>query len=467
MEMQAAVDKALDVKWQLTERVDARKGRKRSHRETRQMREHLERYGAISACTSTNIKLTVVPEAYPPSRASVLDLTDKIYLNNLLMETHHHGGFLILRTFAHPTNVSEIQTFMPVEDETGEVDRVAIFNFGLASWPQKQLPSGAVLCIKEPFYSCVSEDMGTALCVHHPSDVMFLDEDHPMFPHGWKSSAHPKMASEWKLDGNNALKIKDYIKANQCYTRGLAALAPAKNEVKFDLLRNRAQTRLSLGCYESAKADAIASIDEGATCDESKHRKALYRVGRAAYELHDYNFARDMFQQVLSTVSSDRDGLRELRRTELRIQEAASGIFDFATMLKKISDTADYHSEQANYFRRTTIRKVDGSTRGLFATEDIVPGEIILCEKAFIASNTPDNSPGLSVIINPTKNIGMHGSHAAIWIDAVRKSFHNPSHNIDSLYDGTPRSAASAADASPLIVDGMPVVDVFPSPEHH
>ncbi|CAD0098348.1 unnamed protein product [Aureobasidium mustum] len=460
MEMQAAVGKALDVKWQLTERVDRRKGRKRSH-QTHQTRERLERHGAISAPTTTAIKLTVVSEAYPPSKASISTLTNKVCLNDLLLETYHRGSFLVLRTFAHSTNVSEIQTFMPVEDETGDVDRIAIFNFGLASWPQKQLPSGAVLGIKEPFYSTVSEDMGMALCVHHPSDVVFLDEDHPMFPHEWESSARPKTASEWKLDGNNALKSRDYIKANHCYTKGLTALAPADNEIKFDLLRNRAQARLSLGCYETAKADAIASTEEGATSDESKHRKALYRAGRAAYELHDYELAQEMFQQLLRTLPSDQDGIRELKRTQVRIQEAAYGDFDFATMLKKISETANYHSEQANYLRRTSVRKAEGRSKGLFATEDIVAGEIILCEKAFIASNTPDNSPGLSVIINPTNNVGMHGSHAAIWIDAVRKSFHNPSQNINDLYDGTPRSAASAADSGSLIVDGMPVVDVF------
>lgn len=460
MEMQAAVHRALDVKWQLTERVDARKGRKRSHRETLQTREHLEHHGAISALATTDIKLTVVPEAYPPSRASILALANKIYLDDLYLETHHYSSFLILRTFSHLTDISEIQTFMPVEDETGEVDRIAIFNFGLASWPQRQLPSGVVLGIKEPFFSSVSGDMGTALCVHHPSDVVFLDEDHPMFPQGWKSSARPPTASGWKLDGNNALKSKDYIKAYQCYTKGLAALAPADNESKSDLLRNRAQARLSLSCYETAKADALDSMEEIAARHDLKYRKALYRAGRAAYELCDYKFAQTMFERILSTLPSDQDSLRELKRTELRIQEAASGVFDFAAMFKKISETADYHSEQANYLQRTSVRKTDGSSKGLFAMEDIIAGEIIFCEKAFVASNTPDNSPALSVIINPTNNVGMHGSHTATWIDAVRKSFHNPSHNINDLYDGTPHSAAQAADSN-LVVDGMPVVDVF------
>ncbi|KAI4720930.1 hypothetical protein E4T48_02858 [Aureobasidium sp. EXF-10727] len=461
MEMHAAVGKALDVKWQLTERVDSRKGKKRSSQDN-QIREELEHYGAISTYTTSEIKLTVVSEAYKPSVAPLQTLT-KINLVDLRLETHHSGNVLFLRTFGRSTNVSEIQTFMPVEDEMGDVDRIAILNFGLASWPERQLPPGSILAIKEPFYSSVSEDIGMALCVHHPSDVVFLDQDHPWLLPEWKTSAPPKTTSQWKLDGNNALKNKDYIKANHCYTRGLASVTPLDSGLKSDLLRNRAQARLSLGCHESAKADAIASVEGVDDRDDPKHRKALYRAGRAAYELQDYEYAQNMYQQILETLPSDSDGLRELKRTNLRIQEAEEGVFDFAAMLKKISETADYHTEQANYVRRTRISKAGGSFKGLFATEDIAPGDIIVCEKAFVASNTPDNTPALSLIINPTNNCGLHGSHAAIWIDAVRTSFHNPSlsHKITGLYDGTPRSAASATDSSPLIVDGMPVIDVF------
>ncbi|KAI5200674.1 hypothetical protein E4T38_06462 [Aureobasidium subglaciale] len=140
-------------------------------------------------------------------------------------------------------------------------------------------------------------------------------------------------------------------------------------------------------------------------------------------------------------------------------------------MAKKFSDTADYHSEQASYLDGTTVRGSRFGSKGLFATKDIAVGAIILCERAFTVSNTPDDSHELSVIINPTNNVGMHGSLAAIWIDAVRKSFHNPSSSLKllDLYDGTARSVQSESTSEatsdhqslPLIIDGMPVIDVF------
>ncbi|KAI5200677.1 hypothetical protein E4T38_06461 [Aureobasidium subglaciale] len=257
MKVQAAVHKAFDLKFQLTQRVDSHKDRKHTSRQ-QCTREDLDHHGAISAPPDAEIKLTIVSEPYPPSHASLQTLT-KINLSDLSLEAHHYGSFLLLRTFGHSTDVSKIQTFMPVEDETGDVDRIAILNFGLVSWPERYLPAGVVLAIKEPFYSSVSEDLAMALCVYHPSDIIFLEIDHSLFPSAWQSSAQPKLAMKWKFEGNQALKEKDYIKAGHCYTKGLTSMTHKDPDLKSDLLRNRAQARLLLGCYEAAKADAIAS----------------------------------------------------------------------------------------------------------------------------------------------------------------------------------------------------------------
>ncbi|THX44723.1 hypothetical protein D6C98_08089 [Aureobasidium pullulans] len=451
MSMQATISKALDIKWHLTERVDSLKGSQRPPR-GRQAREDLSARGAISSLSNADIKMTVVSESYSPSIAP-LQALNKINLRDLHLETHHRGNLLVLRTFGHSTDISQIQTFMPVEDETGDVDRIAIFNFGLSSWPEKRLPSGIVLAIKEPFYSSVSEDIGMALCIHHPSDVIFLEDNHSAFPSSWQLPIKVKTASEWKLEGNEALKKKDFIKANHCYSKGLAVVHDI--DIKLDLLRNRSQARLFLGSYEAAKEDAVAST-QGTMHHDPKYGKALYRAGRAAYELSDYAFALKMFQRLVDAFPSDQDGPKEIKRTRLRMQEAQNGVFEFEAMAQEIADTADYRTQQASYLRRIDVRP-----KGLFATENIAAGEIILCEKAFVASNTPKNTPALSVMINPTNNRALHGSHVAIWVEAVRKAFHNPSlgEHILNLHDGSP--ANPATEPIPLVVDGMPVVDVF------
>ncbi|THY25749.1 hypothetical protein D6D01_04930 [Aureobasidium pullulans] len=341
-------------------RVDSLKGSQRPP-QGRQARENLLAHGAISSLSNADIKMTVISESYSPSIAP-LQTPNKINLRDLNLETHHRGNLLVLRTFGHSTDVAQIQTFMPVEDETGDVDRIAIFNFSLSSWPEKRLPSGIVLVIKEPFYSSVSEDMGMALCIHHPSDLPI----------------QAKTASEWKLEGNEALKKKDSIKANHCYSKGLAVVHDI--DLKFDLLRNRSQARLFLGNYEAAKEDAVASTQDTTRMrHEPKYSKGLYRAGRAAYELSDYNFALKMFQRLVDAFPSDQDGLKELERTRLRMQEAQNGVFE--------------------------------------------------------------------------------SDHVAIWVEAVRKAFHNPSlsHHITGLSDGTTPSTES----DPLIVDDMLVIDVF------
>lgn len=386
----------------------------------------------------------------------------QIYLNDLRLETRHQGSVLVVRTFGQAVDASAIQTFVLVEDECNEVDRAAIFNFGLATWPQTKVPPGAVMAIKEPFFRSVSEDTGMALGIDHPSDVIFLEDDHPMYPSKWIPSAQRKTAVYWKSEGNNALKQKDYIKANYCYSKGASALDLELN-LKHDLLRNRAQVGLSLDHYEAVKADAMASLS-GNDDDRSKDSKALWLAGRAAYELSDYQQASELFHRMLDLTPLDDDGKRELARTKLRLTEEENGVFDFAAMLKRTSTTGKYHIEKASHLRRTVIRSTQVSGRGLYATQPIKAGDIILCEKAFIASNTPSIAASLSFMIDPIHDREMYGSHVAIWIEAVRKIFNNPSlsHHLLDLHDGKPtRREGSTA---PMIVDSMPVIDVFRFP---
>jgi hypothetical protein len=171
-----------------------------------------------------------------------------------------------------------------------------------------------------------------------------------------------------------------------------------------------------------------------------------------------------MYQDLLEVTPSDQDGQRELKRTRLRIQETDQGQFDLIAMAKSISKTGNYHVQQASYLSRTCIRQSDVGSRGLFATEAIKAGDMIFCEKAFVASNTPANAHDLSCIINPTNNVASHSSHVAIWIKAGQTAFNNPStsHRILDLYDGTTTPADETnTERRPLIIDGMPVIDVF------
>jgi tetratricopeptide (TPR) repeat protein len=74
-----------------------------------------------------------------------------------------------------------------------------------------------------------------------------------------------------------------------------------------DLHRNRAIVNLCLGCYEEAEADARASIIKLTGINDSRmeqlYTKALYRAGRAAYELTKYQQADETFLDALELLA--------------------------------------------------------------------------------------------------------------------------------------------------------------------
>ncbi|KAI4742137.1 SET domain-containing protein [Aureobasidium sp. EXF-12298] len=307
-----------------------------------------------------------------------------------------------------------------------------------------------VLAVKNPYLRSVIANGGMSLCIFHPSDIVLLDQDHELFPAKWKTAQHnvAQNAAQWKVYGNAALKEKNFQKANYSYSKGLSA--PGLNDtLKTDLHRNKARVELLLG------------LSKELDC------KAFYRAGRAMYELADYQAAKAMFDQCLQLLPQDADGLRELNRTVCRITEERDGHFEFSAMSENITSTKHFRAKQASYVRRTEIRQTEDHGKGLFATQSIACGDIVLCEKAFIAEDPPWLEPQKQqkFIVSPSSKHVFWGGHAETWFAAVRKVFNNPS-LASRLLDLCTHSdyndhLAHQQAKSVSMVDDLPVVDVF------
>lgn len=131
-------------------------------------------------------------------------------LDELLMDTHHQGKMLLLRTVSMPAMHSTIQDDYAVEDEQGDIERLTIHDFGISHHFHKAMPIGICFAIKEPFFKTIVDD-GCVLCVDHPSDVVFLDSDHEIIPRAWKLVRAQQTALDWKVEGNETLKHKQYL----------------------------------------------------------------------------------------------------------------------------------------------------------------------------------------------------------------------------------------------------------------
>ncbi|THV89945.1 SET domain-containing protein, partial [Aureobasidium pullulans] len=333
------------------------------------------------------------------------------------------------------------------------------------------LAKGNILLIKEPFF----EEAGGNhyIRVDNPSNLVLLADDHVAVPKLWQSRDNYS-ALQWKLKGNAALKKEKVLEAirwyvtvtwfpkagslankTASYERGLSFVVTDDTALKNDLHRNLSAAALQATQYDLAKTQALLSIskDDGSDLHDDK---ALLRAGTASYRLGDFFTAKSTFERLLNISPSHKPGIQMLEHTENRLTEEMTGQYDFEAMT--ITAQARF-PEYGSFLRRTEIRPSKIAGRGLFTTEDIRCGGIVLCEKAFTAEPHPKSGPSKAAeMMDLHKNSKHIGSYAALFSATVRKIVDNPSlaHILDLHTDGTRESQKTIP-----LVDGLPAVDVF------
>jgi tetratricopeptide (TPR) repeat protein len=462
-------DKILTVQRNLHRTANTRRGQQAKNKPTRfDLQEFFTDVGALAAATSPpgqhiNVKQSVVGYAYPPCTVPLAELKP-MTIKELRLETNHRGKYLLVKSFGVPCRWQAVQN--AVEDEAGSVDRLAVYNFDPSLTPTEVLPCGAVFAIKQPFYK-MTTDGGVTIRVDHPSDLVRIAEDDARIP----LALQPKLrelvenaAEQWKVIGNEAFRIKEYRVAVEAYSRGLKGCRTKGKDrvVKADLLRNRAIAYINLEQYEPALEDALKAVlksdDNDGDYEKSKNNsKAFFRAGTAAYHLRNFQQAKVEFQKVIECAQHDGDAIRELVRTEHRLREQQSGTYNFDDMImnvKRKQPRLDY----ADYARKVATRKSETGGNGLFATESINAGELVLCEKAFAVAFNNEETTELTVIINLNRDTVSMGTHATRLVSVIHKLRHNPkqAEMFSALYDGgyTPKSSTK-------LVDGVVPVDVF------
>lgn len=123
-------------------------------------------------------------------------------LSDLLVENHHQGKMITVRTIT-PAYVGAGAVAI-VEDEWGNVEKLALYNQGDAS-VLSAVEEGTVLLIKEPYYK-FSGESDFMLCVDHPADVRVLrpGPDDELIPAPFRREEEFKLASEWRDAGDRA-----------------------------------------------------------------------------------------------------------------------------------------------------------------------------------------------------------------------------------------------------------------------
>ena len=411
-----------------------------------------------------------VGHPYQPCTALLQDLRS-MRLSDLRMETHHRGRVLSVRRVAPVVNLVAFSWTVIQEESSGEMERLEVL-LHKSKHGQDILESGSLFEIKEPYFT-LSDQGDPTLRIDHPSDLFICTDslctadDSPSPTEevddsegAASATARTALAREWKEEGNAALKQQALSLAHSNYTKGLQLVArdgAPKEELACDLFRNRAHVNLILNRHDEARADALASLTGR---EDQKYKdldsKAYLRAGCAAYDLGEFQEAKCFFGEHQKLTPGHKDATARLRKTESRLKEQATGVYDFKKIKARLP-VAGPRVDAASFTHNVKVGESPGCGRGLFATCDIDSGGIILCEKAFsVVWGHEDEA--LTAMTYDGRDDRIRVFPAGLCKAIVRKLLDNPSQvqKVTNLY-GDYRGL----DNKLIMRDSSAVVDTF------
>jgi hypothetical protein len=189
------------------------KGRKSRDETILQFRFRLMMRQGRANSKTFNMRSSLIPPAYTPCSSLFCDLT-KVMIKDLLLETHHRGTYLLLRSVTPPDRMTAVMAI--VEDEEKDVLMLQLYY----QEPENEraaeeiLGEGTVLIVKEPYLKLMSDgDYG--IRVDHLSDVIYPSMYDERVPDCWQVTEDHDSAGAWKAKGNdyfNGSKYRDAIK---------------------------------------------------------------------------------------------------------------------------------------------------------------------------------------------------------------------------------------------------------------
>lgn len=169
-----------------------------------------------------------------------------------------------------------------------------------------------------------------------------------------------------------------------------------RDHVRRELHRNRSAAYILLERYKDALADACASMIPGTNLsevDKMLNQKSMLRAAQAEYGLGLYDDAARRFASAVKMAADAAEMCREgLTRALARMQERDRGKYDLIHLNAMYRSATEGHRvlDHASFIKKTTVAPAGHRGRGLFATEDVKHGHVVMVEKAFCVEWEPD-----------------------------------------------------------------------------
>ncbi|GAM37415.1 TPR domain protein [Talaromyces pinophilus] len=359
-----------------------------------------------------------MPSAYAPSVISFAYLT-KIMINDLRLEIHHRGSFVLLKSIVPADCTSG--AFCVVEDEEGNALTLIVYYQGQYRTAEDLLPQGGFFIVKEPYLTQL-EDGNNGIRVDHATDISYLSMGNPLIPASWRQTSRDDRANaeEMKLKGNEYFLKGKYYAAIDSYSKGIDR---DPTEEEFCALKlNR-----SLAFFKTNQLDFALSDIDSVVGVSKQVEKTLLRKSQILYEMQQ------------------------------RVAEQEKGRYRFEKMHTEAGNIRPPYLDHATYIGPVSVKATASRGCGVFTTENIKAGDLLLVEKAFAFAFVGDDKPKgkISILVNPdTKEVTM-GAQKELMGMMIRKLYQNPSliSGISKLHHGSYQTHQTTN------VDGSPVVD--------
>ncbi|KAL2620265.1 hypothetical protein R1flu_000470 [Riccia fluitans] len=205
-------------------------------------------------------------------------------------------------------------------------------------------------------------------------------------------------AQRMRTEGNDFFSRGDYLQAVEKYSAYIECVAdedgPSKNSDLLFGYSNRAQGYLKLERYAKALEDA-----EKALRLDSSHLKSWLRKTKALEGLKFHQEVLNFSRQVLRNYKKRMHGSHA---KEFQLSLEAAERKDRQTRLGRFEDGIDTFWDLSTgipvppsmeeYVGPVEIKRVDGMGRGVFATRDLAPGELLFVSNSLVTIRIPVES---------------------------------------------------------------------------
>eukprot|EP01018_Ginkgo_biloba_P013722 Gb_24395 [translate_table: standard] len=372
---------------------------------------------------------TSVTEPSSPSTVPLEGLRE-IQLPDLRVGEIHTGRVVYGTLCVDAFKVVGIYSVM--EDEYGRAVRLSIYNVALSTSTfedvQRLYPKGTKLAIKEPFVKRGSADGCVMIRVDNPKTIEFLSS-----PEKTASISTCLNVEELRKRGNRCFGDGDWTGAVSLYTlciekatneepASLCSTSANKSENQNLLLSyaNRAETWLKLNNFEQALCDCDKALEI-----DSQHLKTIYRKGRALHGLQQYEEAITCLQSALNpnniNPNNNNNNAPEIktcldRAVEFNTQ-SQTGKYDLSDYF--LQGKMENAPEVADFVGSVVVQRTrDGRRRGLFVTENVKAGDLLLVSNALAVAYGDVLNPRLACI---TMDSSRKHNHTACQEDLIAK----------------------------------------------